>query len=172
MISVSLAIEAPKKHVQSHGSVHAFYSSCKSISCYALGGFGAPGAPGVEGAPGLVGAAAVGAAPSGGRGSLQNGHATGLKFGDTIFFPHEGQTSGPVVVSGGLKHIMFPFLSLLRINFEGTRLGLNRCLVRSLQAQSILRNGLIGNKQLSVDALKAFVDSAHLLKQCLLCYAF
>ncbi len=56
---------------------------------------------------------APGAAAGGSVGSfaLQNGHTTGLKFGDTIFLPHSGQSCGPVVVSGGLKHIINPFLS-------------------------------------------------------------
>lgn len=44
-----------------------------------------------------------------GNGSLQNGHVTGRKFGDTIFLPQAGQMSGPDVVSGGLKHMAIPF---------------------------------------------------------------
>jgi len=45
-----------------------------------------------------------------GSGALQKGHATGVKFGETIFLPHSGHISGPVVTSGGLKHIfLFSF---------------------------------------------------------------
>lgn len=81
-----------------------------------MGGFGAPGAdgapgvpgtlgaPGAPGAPGTLGAADAGAS----KGALQKGQVTGTKLGDTIFFPHEGQMSGPEVVSGGLKHIALP----------------------------------------------------------------
>jgi hypothetical protein len=50
---------------------------------------------------------------SGGSAALQNGQATGRKLGDMIFLPHSGQTSGPEVTSGGLKH-MTPSLSRLR----------------------------------------------------------
>ena len=84
--------------------------STMCFKAYAVGGFGAPGAPGAEGPPGWLGAAAAGASPSGGKGSLQNGHTTGRKLGDTIFLPQEGQINGPEVVSGGLKHMAFPFL--------------------------------------------------------------
>ena len=75
------------------------------LSYFPDGDFGAPGtvgAPGATGAPPAEGAAG---APSGGSGALQKGQLTGRKFGDTIFFPHSGQMSGPDVVSGGLKHI-------------------------------------------------------------------
>ena len=75
------------------------------LSYFPDGGFGAPGtvgAPGATGAPPAEGAAG---APSDGSGALQKGQLTGRKFGDTIFFPHSGQMSGPDVVSGGLKHI-------------------------------------------------------------------
>lgn len=78
-------------------------------ACGAEGGFGEPGAAGALGAPGAPG---VGAAPSGGSGALQNGQFTGRKFGETIFLPHSGQTNGPDVVSGGLKHMTYLLLVL------------------------------------------------------------
>lgn len=68
---------------------------------------GAEGAPGAAGLPGMLGATDSSAA---GSGSLQKGQTTGRKFGDTIFFPQAGHISGPEVVSGGLKHIVVPFL--------------------------------------------------------------
>ena len=74
---------------------------------YAPGAFGAPGAPGAAGV-GAPGPAAAGVASAGGIGAPQKGHFTGLKLGDTIFFPHSPQISGPCVVSGGLKHICSP----------------------------------------------------------------
>lgn len=75
-------------------------------------GFGAVGAPGVAGVAGVFWPGMPGAAGSStaGSGSLQNGHVTGRKLGDTIFLPHAGQMSGPDVVSGGLKHMAIPFL--------------------------------------------------------------
>lgn len=73
---------------------------------------GAPGALGALGAePGAFGAADAGASGAPGNAALQNGQVTGVKFGDTIFLPHSGQTSGPWVTSGGLKHIVFSFSS-------------------------------------------------------------
>lgn len=61
----------------------------------ALGGLGAPGAAGAPGLPGAPVAPATGAASAGGMGAPQNGHFTGLKLGETIFFPHSWHTIGP-----------------------------------------------------------------------------
>jgi len=60
------------------------------------------GAP--DGAPGFGAAGAAGESNSGSF-ALQKGQLIGLKLGDTIFFSHSGQINGPLVVSGGRKHI-------------------------------------------------------------------